>query len=124
MESTHKTGSKISGFSKGLMVAFAFSLVVTIYLLFALPSDLQSRGNLQYLDLVMPILIKLYISVGVTLALAFIVLYAEMKNTKVAIVYKERTASQTAEEKITAEATKLDSLDSQSIVAKSAKDLM
>jgi methyl-accepting chemotaxis protein len=124
MESTQNTGNKISGLSKGFMVAFAISLLVTIYLLFTFPADLRFKGNLPYLDLVIPVLIKLYASIGITLVLAFIMLYAEMKNTKVAIVYKEKSASQIAEEKTTAEATKLDNLDSKTIAAKNPKELL
>jgi hypothetical protein len=124
MDSAQQSGGNISKFSRGLMAAFAISLLVSIYLLMALPSDLQFKGNLQYLDLVTPILIKLYVSLGITAILAFVALYAEMKNTKVAIVFKDKTASQAEEEKIQTEASRTDSLDSKSVTGKNDTELL
>ena len=124
MESAHNTGNKISGFSKGLMIAFGVALLYSIYLLFSLPSDLRFKGNLQYFDLVTPVLIKLYLALGLTALLAIITLYAEMKNTKVAIVYKDKTASEMAEEKTQSEITRSDTLDSKAITAKNDRDLL
>lgn len=119
-EGKPNSNNNISAFSRGLMIAFAASLLVSVYLLFTLPSDLRFKGNLQYLDLVTPILVKLYIALGVTVALACFALYAEMKNTKVVIVLKEKSAAQSVEEKIQSESNRLDSLDSTSITSKDA----
>ncbi len=107
--------NKTSGFSKGLLLAFAASLLLSVYVISGLPADLRFKGNLQYMDLVEPVLMKLYIVLGITALLACLTLYAEMKNIKVAIVHKEKAIKQTLEDKNQFESTRLEALDSQSI---------
>jgi methyl-accepting chemotaxis protein len=115
MERDQNSGKTISTLSKGILGAFTLSLLISIYLLFTLPSDLQFKGNLQHLDLVTPTLAKLYIVLAITAGLAILAILTEMNKTKVAIVYKEKTASQIAEEKAQSESVNLESLDSKSI---------
>jgi GAF domain-containing protein len=115
MEGRDVEKNNFAKYSRGITVAFAVSLLASTYLVFTLPADLKFKGNIQYLDSVMPILATLYISLGVTAMLACTALYAEMKNTKVAIVYKEKRDVQAANERVQAEATQLTSLDSGSI---------
>jgi len=124
MEGSQHSDNKITRFSRGLIIAFAISLLLSIYFVFTLPFDLRIKGNLQYMDLVTPVLVKLYLSLFFTATLACVALYAEMKNTKVAIVYKEKGNVQTAEEKNQSESTKLDILDSKSITSKDDKSIL
>jgi GAF domain len=109
--------NSISGFSKVLILAFVVSLLLSIYLLFMLPSDLQFKGNVQFMDMVNPILMRLYIVLAITLTLACVAILAEMKNAKVAIVFKEKTAAQEALAKDQSESAKFDGLNSNAIVA-------
>lgn len=114
----------ISGFTKALLWAFVASVLLSIYLLFMLPSDLQFKGNVQFMDLVNPVLVRLYIGLGITFFLACVALYAEMKNTKVAIVLKEKTAAQVALEKDQSESSKVEALDSKIIKSKDATTIL
>jgi len=124
MEGSQNSDNKLSRFSRALTLAFAISLLLSIYFLFTLPSDLRIKGNLQYMDLVAPILVRLYLALFATIALACVALYAEMKNIKVAIVYKEKSAAQVAEEKSQSEFISQDALDSKSITAKDTKAIL
>lgn len=120
----HNSDNKFSRVTGALMVAFAISLLFSLYVAFTLPADLRFKGNVQYLDLVTPILVKLYIALGFTVLLAIAVIYAEMKNVKVAIIYKDKSAAQVKEEKMQAESTRLDSLDTKSISASNPDELL
>ena len=124
MEFNKEQGSKFSSLSKGLMLAFAASFLVSVYLLFTLPSDLKFAGNIQYMDLVSPILTKLQIALALTAVLAFVALYAEMKNIKVAIVYKEKSAVQSEEKKIRTESDEAKALDSKTITSKDTNSIL
>ena len=117
MEGNNINLNPISGFSKALLIAFVASLLLSIYLLIMLPSDLQFKGNVQFMDLVNPVLVQLYSVLGMTAILACIALYAEMKNAKVAIVFKEKTAAQSVLEKGQFESAKVESLNSAAISA-------
>lgn len=124
MERDPNSGKTISTLSKGVLAAFTVSMLVSIYLLFTLPSDLQFKGNLQHLDLVIPTLVKLYIVLAIAVGLAILAIVTEMNKTKVAIVYKEKTATQIAEEKAQSELVNLESLDSKSIASGKGSDIV
>lgn len=115
MEASNKIKNKLASLSQGMMAAFAASLLLSIYFLLSLPGDLQFKGGLQHLDLVSPILLKLNLSLGLTALLACVALYAEMKKTKVAIVYKEKATEQVSEEKNRSDSTLTFSLESNAI---------
>lgn len=125
MEGNSNTGNGLSRYSKALIFAFAASLLLSIYLLSALPSDLKFKGNVQYMDLVNPILIKLYLSLALTASIAGIALYVEMRNKRTVIVYKEKTQAQTANEKSIADSNRaIDALNSKSIIGKDSKAIL
>lgn len=125
MEGNTNIMNGLSKFSKILVIAFALSLLVSIFQLSSLPSDLKFKGNVQYMDLVNPVLTKLYLGLGLTAILAIVTIYAEMKNKRTVIVYKEKSEAQVAEEKTTAEANRtLDALNSKAITSKDNKTIL
>lgn len=125
MDGNINTGNGLSKYSKALIFAFAASLLLSIYLLSALPSDLKFKANVQFMDLVNPVLIKLYLALGLTAIIAGITLYVEMRNKRTVIVYKEKTQAQVAEEKSNAAANRAaDSLNSKFITAKDNKAIL
>ena len=116
MEVSHNPINKIRMLNRGLLMAFVASLLLSVYFLFSLPSDLQSKGNLQYLDLVKPILFNLYVSLAITATLACVALYFEITNKQTVIVYREKSLAQSTAEKTQADSgSKLTSLNSKSI---------
>jgi hypothetical protein len=119
------TGNGLSKYSRALLFAFAASLLFSIYLLSSLPSDLKFKANVQFMDLVNPVLLKLYLALGLTAAIAGITLYVEMRNKRTVIVYKEKTQAQTAEEKSNADTNRaVDALNSRSITAQDSKTIL
>jgi methyl-accepting chemotaxis protein len=124
MDSVQNSNNTLNNLSKGILIAFAIFLLISIYLLFTLPSDLRYKGDLQHLDLITPVLVKLYILLAITAGLAIVAIYLEMKKMKVAIVYKEKTNVQVEEERMQAETTNLDALDSKSIGTGSSSEIL
>jgi GAF domain-containing protein len=98
-----ETGTSASRFTgiqtSGLLIALSISLLLSIYWLISLPGNLATEGNVQNLALVKPVLTKLYISLAVTLVLAFVTIYLEKRNKRTVIVYREKKSEQTAETK-------------------------
>ena len=105
----------LANLSKGILVAFTLALLISFYLLFTLPSELRFKGNLQNAELITPVLVKLYVMLAITAGLAILSIYAEIKRTKVAIVYKEKTTAQIEDEKNQAESGTIASLDAKSV---------
>lgn len=118
MESELNTNNTIANLSKGAMAAFAIALLLSIYFLFTLPADLKFRGNVQHTELITPVLVRLYIVLSITVGLAILAIYSEMKKVKLAIVYKEKTnAQKEAEEKLQSESSNLENLDVTAMVS-------
>lgn len=125
MDGNINTGNGLSRYSKVLVVAFAASLLLSIYLLSGLPADLKFKANVQYMDLINPVLMKLYLALALCAILAAVTIYVEMKNKRTVIVYKEKTESQSAEEKSSAESNRtLDAMNSKAITAKDSKTIL
>ena len=125
MDSNTNTGGELSKYSKALIYAFGASLLLSIYLLSGLPSDLKYKANVQYFDLVNPVLIKLYLALGLSAILATVSIYLEMRTKRTIIVYKEKSEEQFKEERATTESNRaLDGLDSKSIIAKENKSIL
>jgi hypothetical protein len=125
MDGNINMGNGLSKYSKALIFAFAASLLLSIYLLSSLPSDLKFKANVQFMDLANPVLIKLYLALGLTAVIAGVTLYVEMRNKRTVIVYKEKTQAQAAEEKSNADSNRaIDALTSKSITAKDNKTIL
>jgi len=124
MEKRQNSGNIIPTLTKGILGAFALSLLISIYLLFTLPADLRFRGNLQNLELVSPILIKLYITLAITAIIAVLAVFTEIRRVKVAIVYKEKTTAQVENEKVQAESTNIAALDAKSIAKGNTTEIL
>lgn len=125
MDGNTNTGSGLSKYTKALVYAFAASLLLSIYLLSGLSSDLKFKANVQYMDLVNPVLIKLYLALGLTAIIAGVTIYIEMRNKRTVIVYKDKTESQSKEERTTTQSSSsIDGLNSKSITAKDSKTIL
>jgi hypothetical protein len=99
-----------------LLVAFGLSILILLYYTITLPGDLALQGNVHHIDLAMPVITKLYISLGITLVLAIALIYFQMRNKQTVVVYKERTAMQTETAKATKDAARnLAKLSAQSL---------
>ena len=117
MESELNSNTILTTLSKGVIAAFAISLLLSTYFLFTLPGDLEFKGNIQHIELVTPVLVRLYIVLTITVGLAILAIYSEMKKIKVAIVYKEKTnAQKEADEKSQSESN-LENLDASKVIS-------
>ena len=112
-----QSGKTWTTLSKGILAAFAVSLLLSIYFLFTLPIDLKYKGNLQHIELITPVLVKLYVVLTITAGLAILAIYTEIKKIKVAIIYKEKTSAQVEEERMQSESSTVENLDAKTIIS-------
>src|SRR5260221_4292744 len=71
------------------MVFFA-SMLFSDYLLFTLPHNLVMKGGLPTLELAWPVLINLFVSVGLTFILGIAAVNNAMQSGKETVVYLEK----------------------------------
>ncbi len=91
MTSNILTALKSSGrLSMVAIIGFFISMLVSIYLLSTLPYALVMKGGLSTLDLAWPVLIRLFISVGLTFILGVIGFNVVLQSRREVIVYLDR----------------------------------
>jgi methyl-accepting chemotaxis protein len=75
-----------------LLVSLVFfaSMLASAYLLFTLPHNLVMKGGLPTLELAWPVLINLFVSVGLTFILGIAAISTAMQSGKETVVYVEK----------------------------------
>ncbi len=94
--------------SLAVTVVFFAGMLYSAYLLFTLPHNLTIRGGLQTLELTWPVLINLFIAIGLTFLAGIAAINIIVQTRKETVVYLEKRVDDQAaqHEEATAEATR------------------
>ncbi len=91
MTSSFLNSLKKSGtLSRVVSLVFFASMLFSAYLLFTLPHNLVMKGGLPTLELAWPVLITLFVSVGLTFILGIAAVNNAMQSGKETVVYLEK----------------------------------
>ena len=114
----------ISRYSRVLAILFICSLLNALYFLFTLKSDLQFIAGSTNDETLNSVFVRLYIVCGVTAALALIALYAEMKNVKITVAYKDPTTTVFNQHHKTTHTTPVETLNSQKVAGNDTREML
>src|SRR6185295_9704282 len=91
MTSSFLNTLKASGkLSLVMSIVFLAAMMISAYFLFTLPHNLILRGGLPSLELAWPVLINLFVSVGLTFILGLAAINVAMESRKETVVYLEK----------------------------------